>query len=742
MQDPIYNLLKNDRLKEGLSQLEAIALHLKNTNASTEIRSMTDSYNFFLEYAKNGSEDPQRASFYKTLKEKAYHLYEMLTYEQNIEQGKMPFHALARETKENPLSIKQYHQILTSIITQETTDKLIKQYDSNFPKEELALAEKRTSIAKHIFDHIWVSSSWNTTAVLECEELMEDQLINIEERALFISALTLNLFTHFQEEKALLLLRVCLHAKENLLIERALIGLIFLIYRYEAYFRFYTSLKNGLEQIRDSKHLHKRMSEIFMQILLTRETQKVSETIQKDIIPNIMRNAQNLQAGNINFVSIEDALENMPDWDNSKSALNKSIERLSKMQADGVDTYMNTFAPLKKQSFFRETAHWLFPFSESNYYVQKVFMNFSEEDKKSIAPLLFAPLFCNSDKYSLCVLMNDLPSAQKEMLKKQYGSALALNKLSTITELNRENLENGKQVRKDYVQDLYRFFLLAKMQPMDEHMYLPWTSKDSDTIEYHFSWSPLLQEYFFNEASTIDILTYFINNKYYTEAIKLATYHIKRFEEEKSYNANFKTQMYEALGYSQEKIGEIKNAIDTYKAVQEIGAASLWLYYHLGKCYMKEGDYKKAFVIWQKYDEKNTKEDGLADFHIGKCLYIQKDYLKAIQCFHKSIYLGYKPIDSYKYLIKCYIVSRQYQKAIDIFGQLDTETLSMKDLIDKAHLTLLTQSMKDALPIYKEAYLRSISTDDFFRALYEDEFLSARVSADPLWKHLIDMLAS
>ena len=74
MHEHIIELLDQRRLKEALVQLQAFAVELEDWQLNADIESLSTTYNYMLQYAAQGVNDPERGKMYCHLWRRAYEL--------------------------------------------------------------------------------------------------------------------------------------------------------------------------------------------------------------------------------------------------------------------------------------------------------------------------------------------------------------------------------------------------------------------------------------------------------------------------------------------------------------------------------------------------------------------------------------------------------------------------------------------------------------------------------------------
>ena len=114
-----------------------------------------------------------------------------------------------------------------------------------------------------------------------------------------------------------------------------------------------------LNLIRDDKDFNKNLQYILLQLIRTKETEKISRKLHEEIIPEVAKFKPKIEEK----LKLDDILQDPssedknPDWEgvfgDSPELFNK-LEEISKMQIEGSDVFMSAFALLKHFDFFKE----------------------------------------------------------------------------------------------------------------------------------------------------------------------------------------------------------------------------------------------------------------------------------------------------------------------------------------------------------------------------------------------------
>lgn len=96
--------------------------------------------------------------------------------------------------------------------------------------------------------------------------------------------------------------------------------------------------------------------------------------MREEIIPQMIRKSGMLNQ-DMKIIDLEDLEDKNPEWTKDLKQIENSIRELGELQMEGADTYMSTFAQLKNYPFFRQAAHWFYPFDKQAPEIAELFQN-------------------------------------------------------------------------------------------------------------------------------------------------------------------------------------------------------------------------------------------------------------------------------------------------------------------------------------------------------------------------------
>ncbi len=160
---------------------------------------------------------------------------------------------------------------------------------------------------------------------------------------------------------------------------------------------------------------------IAIQLLKSKETEKISKRLQEEILTrngqistHVLRDKLDLD----NILSDDFDEDKNPDWEtvfeDAPELLDK-LQEISKLQMEGSDVFMSTFARLKHFSFFSEIINWFRPFYKEDYALTNSLKDESQDIKIDafLEGMEESFFMCNSDKYSFCLNIPHMPEYAK-----------------------------------------------------------------------------------------------------------------------------------------------------------------------------------------------------------------------------------------------------------------------------------------------------------------------------------------
>ncbi len=418
---------------------------------SAPLERIENDYALMLGYMRRGYADPQRDQVYENL---IYRLYNFvadlyLTYKiKNV--------AFFTEVKRK--------SIIGYTFTNDFVKKTLEDFVTDTAMLSLEIKGKSIKRARDIyyihnnfvqalFCHIVVSEQWSEGDAEFYTELLLSPSIDLIDACLITSALTLAVMNNMDINKFTVLMHTYLRAKDEALRQRALIGWVFAL---SSDMRIHTKFEELVLSAIKDKNVVSELVDLQKQIIFCLNAEKDNDKIQRDIIPDIIKN------NNINVTRFgitekdEDPMADVFDPGESDRAMEKmeeSFQKMVDMQKEGSDIYFGGFSQMKNFPFFFNLANWFCPF-----YIEHPDIATARDKLKGttlLTNILESGPFCDSDKYSFTLALSSIISRIPKDMREMLNSAEAIGSV-----FKSEEMQSATYIRRTILQDMYRFFRL------------------------------------------------------------------------------------------------------------------------------------------------------------------------------------------------------------------------------------------------------------------------------------------
>lgn len=703
----LCHLVSSRRIKDALDVLNGLVAESQFSDFFIQQEHLEHTYEQMLNYMLEGVQDPQRDSVYTRLLTSILELADRVRDRLMEKQSGWHTYILKSELERK--------QDLTGRKVIETMD------DLSFKKElDEILDDQRTSPAAHedrrrqltmeVFRHLWLSNQYHeaennlVAAIMSCREFFW------YERAMFVSAILLSGLRYWDEQKIHRLIDFAGEDDQEVS-ARAVVALVILLYNHDHRIEFYPDIIHRLKVINEDLQLENSLEKIALQLLRTRDTLEIGKKLQEDLMPEMAKLRPRLE----DKLKMDDIRDEMleegrnPDWQSVFSEsddLYKKVDEFMKLQMEGADVYMTTFAHLKQFPFFNELTNWLVPFHKENPDLQAVHEMKSEEFDPDIFVdgLRKTPFLCNSDKYSFIFNLRFLPGEQKKMLSNAF-----LMEMEGMQEmLSDENLTSGDFTKRtvyiQYIQDLYRFFKISPFKNEFEDVF-------SGKLDLYRS--GFYRELVGDGSVTVNIAEYLFEKAHYEEALELFRWMMESKPGDR--------ELLEKAGYCLQKQGLYQEAVDTYSMIPYTSEQNLWTLKNLGLCYRKLNDYKSALEVYRKAAEMQP-EDPTTESLIGYCYLKLKDYATALKHYFKIEYINPGNQHILRPIAWCYFAQGELKKSDKYYKKVFELKPGYYDYINYGHLLWALGNRKEAIEMYIQS-LRDVNfgVEDFLKTMEEDQ---------------------
>ena len=697
------HLLSVGQITNAIGKITLLTNELQAGEYVDRLTELQQNYHYLLQYYITGVDDPERKSVYNKLIAKLFvldcELREELLFRNstNYEYSQKRFYPVTRHYSSDTdlLNAFQYFHSQSTLLTNS---------DENHDTELKRLRSNYEQLLPELFRLFWLTTTYKAEDKALFNNLLDKKHKGNLEKSIVISSLTLNLWRMFDESKIMMLFDAC-QSDNQMVKQRAMVGLAFIMARYNRFLQFFPSIRNRLVLLADDNHIVTNFQNILIQIISTAETEKISKKMQEEILPEMMKISPFMKdkMDPESLLNSEEWDEENPEWQDilEKSGISDKLKELSELQLEGADVYMSTFSLLKNFPFFTDPSNWFLPFDPHYSTVNELFVT---EDKSLISAFVENNIMCNSDKYSFCHSILQMPESQRNMLKNSFKS-----EADQLTEMmNDEAILNPEQVSKNiskqYIQDLFRFFKLYSKHADFADMF-------SFSLSMHHSY--LFDILAGNTDFKTSIAEYYFSKNHYTQALELF--------EEIQHESEPMAALYQKIGYMYQQTSQFSKALEAYNKADIIQPDDIWTIRKMALCYRLSGNFEKALEFYQHVDYLYPEQTKVL-MQIAHCLVELNKFKDALNIYFKFDALEGDNPKIWRAISWCSFVTGNLKQAAYYAGKLiDTEP-NVHDYMNMAHITWCKGNHTTAVEYYKKSLEKfGGNWDLFFAAFNEDK---------------------
>lgn len=696
----ICDCLQDKRIFDAFILMKSLLKELQEWWAISQKENLETVYKQLLTYYIDGVEDSERQHFYRDLQVNIYTLADKLKELLLFKSSPSFEYIQKRYFLDKNIDFKNVIFELETYYSNLSLGDLL-QESLNVEGKQKEFALQYESTVQMLFFHFWLSDEWTQTEKDFLERCLEENDFDVVLKSLLISAIMLSLLRTFDVAKFSFLLSQMLHDNPCVR-QRVLVGIVLVCCRYRARLTAYKSVVEQLASYEGNRQVANEMESVIIQLIRTFETETVTKRIKEDILPEIQRLSPLIQkkmeeSGD----KSEDFDEKNPEWQNllEDSTLSDKFQQFGEMQMDGADVYVSTFAALKNFPFFNDISNWFIPFDITHTAIADLFVN-----KKSILSVFIKnPYLCDSDKYSFCLSILQMPTNQREMvLKASNAEAEQIDELMK-DENDLSNEAEAKRFSNQYVQDLYRFYTLYPKHADFENPLKEITNIDKT----------LLFDFILNgKESKQHIAEFYFSKDLYEEALSL-------FQELLLEDKNVSNSLLQKVGYCYQRIGNLQLALKFYQDAELIESGNRWTLRHCAYCCRRLGMFEQALTYYQNL-EKLLPDNISVLTNMAMCFLQQENYKEALSIYFKIIYISSDNPKILRQMTWCYfmmedlVLARKYCNKVINIHPINTDYLNL------GHIFFAEKNTKKAVECYVKGLTMTDKQSDFWN-LFEDD---------------------
>ena len=448
--DMIINGLLNRNLSEAITATENfLAAHPDRVNEDRLFAIKSD-YQLMADYWRRGFKDPQMASLYDSLLRRVYVLYvtigESYTYRHTSYLGDLYYAVNPTSQGWSPQAIRERLEAFVSDIALSGLEQR--------PTEEIY--DRHQEEMSQLFNYILTSGIWSDDFAQAMEDIVLSPTIDTNDQQVIMSSVMLATMNNFDMAKFRMMVHVYQKAADEHVRQRAFVGWVLSV-NLEIGLRIYPEEVELVHKMVEDENCCRELVELQKQLIFCIDAERDNDTIQKEIIPDLL-NQQGIRINRngvieeIEHDELEDILH--PNIEEEKlERMEQSVNRMMKMQKEGSDVYYSGFSQMKRFYFFTQPVNWFVPFFPDHPDIRSVVVYYN--NSRFLRSTLGNGTFCDSDKYSFLLAFGQMLGR----LPQSYRDALTQGDMP-FSDVVFENLNHPTYIRRMYLQNLYRFFRL------------------------------------------------------------------------------------------------------------------------------------------------------------------------------------------------------------------------------------------------------------------------------------------
>ena len=457
--------------------------------------------------------------------------------------------------------------------------------------------------------------------------------------------------------------------------------------RHEHRLQRHPDLCEGFELLAAEPDLRNELVLLQKQLLLTLETDKAKRKLQDEILPDMLKNRR-YQRNKMGFEELEEELakalrgEPNAEWEQVREnkSLADNMKEIIEMGKEGIDINIGTFAALKNFPFFRHIGHWFMPFDEHHPEIKDILP--AEVRSNPVKMIMDADNFCDSDKYSLCLMLRQIMPKQREMMMTQMGA-----QMDGQEDEAQESARRGRTVRavyRNYLQNLYRFYKLYPQR----------TQFDDPLLTDLLYTRHRLPGALLKSADYLtDMASFLIKRECYQDAADYIGEVLR--------DGTATAELLQKLAFCYQRLGQSGKAVYHYQQADLLLPDNEWILRQMRVCYSALGKYEQELDCLRRLEAMHPDDHRLAS-ESGLCLMQLERYEEAAQRFYELEYKQVRVLSSWRAIAWCNFKMNKLEQAGKYYQKLlGHEKAKWEDHLNAGHTAWCMHRIPEAVEHYR-----------------------------------------
>ncbi len=446
------NSLMDRRIDNAIEALEQIFTQRPTLVGHDELQAVKSDLQLMVDYMGRGFADPQRGQLYNSLLQRLYRVTANLEISWRCKN--IPAYADAFRVSDH---LNLSHDFVRTVLETFVSDVALLSLQPEADRQRKAddIYDRHQLFMGRLFNALWISCQWTDDDRDFYTSLLLSPTVDTADQQVIVSAITLGAMNQFDINKFKTLAAVCRRSGDERVRQRALVGWVLSVFEGMDIFPEQDAI---VRELCADPTMTDELLTLQIQFFYSLDAEKDNDRIQRDIMPDIMRNS-NLTVGRLGIMEKEedtlDSILHQDDEDRRMEQIEEKVRSMMSMQKEGSDIYFGGFRQMKRFPFFNDIVSWFTPFYLEHPALRPTLRSLG--DSRFLHVVMERGSFCESDKYSLALAMTSIASHLPAGIKEMMGTEEALGPMATT-----DGAPDAASIRRAYIQDLYRFFRLYR----------------------------------------------------------------------------------------------------------------------------------------------------------------------------------------------------------------------------------------------------------------------------------------
>lgn len=653
-------LLDGNRLGEALEKLENYLVVVPDAKVSDLLTSLKTDFELMRTYWLKGIDDPKRGVLYDSLISKLTIAVDNLRCRLYIDSE--PYlrgihHSSVESLGDcNPATLRKSMESFVSDMAMLDLEPVTVR-----AQKSQQLYRVHFHLMSSIFEYIITAGIWTVNDADEYEQILLSPTIEPDDQLVILCAMMLSCIVYSDVNKLRVMVSAYLKTDNEKVRQYALVNWVMALRYMDKQARSYHVVtEQTLRLIEEGgEKLEQELVEVQQQIYYCANAEADTRKINNEIMPDLM-SGNKFTIGEddldkLNSQSVDDIL-NSQHAESNMERVEESFRKMREMQSQGSDIYFGGFSQMKRLPFFNTAINWFLPYSDHHPVIEAL-LNGKEGMRDILNTLFSNTAFCDSDKYSMALVFSNvydrIPAQMRDLLKNgeaTFGPAV----------VSMEDKKSPAFIRRNYLQNIYRFFRLFSERNCFDNPFVSETTADHG---YVFLGQRCFKELPMGKIYS-ELASFFYKQHAYKEAWDVLSTVAEESKDFKYYllSGHVATRLY---NYDP----ELYNPVPFYKKALEIKPTSVQGKIGLAYCLHEKLEYSAAADILKQLiaedpDKLNFK------LRLADCLTHLNEYTKAQALLFEIIYKEPDSDEAKRLMALCMLHNDKLEQADKLYSEL------------------------------------------------------------------------